>query len=168
MIQIDYIGLGIAVFLILAFAAPLIFHVLKNKKLKKGMLVDFAIQFHTKGLEAGVIETWRNRYMLGLDKGDFRLLYWNSFDNELKEVLLQEVMEIDIHLGYHEARKEKVTDLILLVFHMTGSQEKISLEIYNGSRFSDLQGEYPLANKWKGFLRERLDRMPKLDYEKIA
>jgi hypothetical protein len=167
MIQIDYIGLGVSVFLILAFAAPIIFQVFKNRKLKNRMLQDFAGQFHQKGLETGLIETWRNRYILGLDKGSSRLLYWNDFEKEFKEVPLIGVREIDIHLLYHEVRKEKITDLMQLVFHMRGF-EKISMEIYNGCRFSDLQGEFPLAEKWRELLRERLERMPKRDYETIA
>ena len=162
MFEIDYITIGFAVVLSLAFIAPLYLNHRKNKKIaevKNQFLADLAKE---KGLIFSQKDTWRNRYMLGFDTNVKKLVYVNFEEVPVvMEIDLDQIQSIEIHEKSHEIDtgngKRKVVDNLDLTFYLKSPQgKKITLEFYDAERFSDMNGELPLIRNWQSILQSNL------------
>lgn len=163
MFEIDYITIGFAVVLSLAFIAPLYLNNRKNKKIaevKNQFLADLAKE---KGLIFSQKDTWRNRYMLGFDTTVKKLVYVNFEEVPVvMEIDLDQIQSIEIHEKSHEIDtgngKRKVVDNLDLTFYLKSPQgKKITLEFYDAERFSDMNGELPLIRNWQSILQSNLN-----------
>lgn len=163
MFEIDYITIGFAVVLSLAFIAPLYLNHRKNKKIaevKNQFLADLAKE---KGLIFSQKDTWRNRYMLGFDTTVKKLVYVNFEEVPVvMEIDLDQIQSIEIHEKSHEIDtgngKRKVVDNLDLTFYLKSPQgKKITLEFYDAERFSDMNGELPLIRNWQSILQSNLN-----------
>ena len=162
MFEIDYITIGFAVVLSLAFIAPPYLNHRKNKKIaevKNQFLADLAKE---KGLIFSQKDTWRNRYMLGFDTNVKKLVYVNFEEVPVvMEIDLDQIQSIEIHEKSHEIDtgngKRKVVDNLDLTFYLKSPQgKKITLEFYDAERFSDMNGELPLIRNWQSILQSNL------------
>jgi hypothetical protein len=163
MFEIDYITIGFAVVLSLAFIAPPYLNHRKNKKIaevKNQFLADLAKE---KGLIFSQKDTWRNRYMLGFDTNVKKLVYVNFEEVPVvMEIDLDQIQSIEIHEKSHEIDtgngKRKVVDNLDLTFYLKSPQgKKITLEFYDAERFSDMNGELPLIRNWQSILQSNLN-----------
>jgi len=162
MFEVDYITIGFAVVLTLAFMAPLYLNHRKNKKILAEKNQFFANLAKEKGLHFSQKEIWRNRYMLGLDT-DLRKLVYVHFEEVpvVVEIALDQIQSIEIHEKTHEIgsgkEKNKVIDNLDLIFHLKTSQgKKITLEFYDAEKFSDMNGELPVIRNWQSLLQSNL------------
>lgn len=162
MFEIDYITIGFAVVLSLAFMAPLYLNHRKNKKIaeaKNQFLADLAKE---KGLHFSQKEFWRNRYMMALDTNLKKLVYVHFEEvPAVIEIELDQVQSIEIHEKNHEIggekEKRKIIDNLDLTFYMGHSQKnQITLEFYDAEKFSDMNGELPLIRRWQSLLQSNL------------
>ncbi|MDO9553048.1 hypothetical protein [Rhodonellum sp.] len=162
MFEIDYITIGFAVVLSVAFMTPLYLNHRKNKKIEETENQFLAALAKEKGLHFSHKEIWRNRYMLGLDTQLKKLVYVHFEEVPVViEIDLDQIQSIEIHEKTHEIggekEKRKVTDNLDLTFHTRNPQRRqVTLEFYDAEKFSDLNGELPLIRNWQSLLQSNL------------
>ncbi|WP_035805644.1 hypothetical protein [Lunatimonas lonarensis] len=159
MFTIDYVSLAIAAVLIALFITPLYLHVRKTNRSKADALRrlhDFA---SSKGWLLTNSEIWRNRYFIGLDEMNLGLVYSNDIgDHSAIAVPLSEIQRVRVIERSHRVsintEKRKVIDAIDLQLIGKDGNVLHELEIYDGNRYSDLDGESVLVGKWEGMLKK--------------
>jgi hypothetical protein len=159
--NIDFISLGVSIVLIIAFIAPIYLHIRhRNLQMSRSLAeIEKFIQKH--GLNLTRKEHWRDRYYIGLDSKNGKLLYTSDMLTTPPSLLdLRQVGRIILeeHFHYVQIRKEKTKVLDSIHLQLLGKegQELHRLECYDGNKFSDLSGEAMLAKQWIKVIEEAL------------
>lgn len=103
--------------------------------------------------------TWRSKYYFGLDKKNKKLVYAN-WTSEIKIDLLDltQIGKISIHestrLVGNGAAQRKDYDFISLKLNLNHRNKEFEIELYDAEKFSDLQGEGPIANKLQKIINQ--------------
>ncbi|WP_373522888.1 hypothetical protein [Aquiflexum sp.] len=156
MLDIDPASLGISLIALLAFIWPLYYYSRKQKlKLKSQQ------EFLDKIRQASQLhfdheDHWRGLYGMGLDIKNKKLIYvFHGTPSETKIIDLQKAHKISFQKTEHEISngKEKRQILDHLAIQIDCVDKSHVLEFYNCDRFSDLDGEWPLAKKWENILK---------------
>lgn len=172
MFEIDYIGLIVSMVLLAAFIAPIYLNVRKNNKKKQALVNQMNSLALENGLKLQDIDSWRDKYIIGLDPAAKKLIY--IFDDHVQEVKiidLTKVQSVGIHAKDHSVGtgkdSYKVMDLLelQLCFH-GGHSVSTTLGFYDGEMHSDLQNEYPVIKKWQQLLLDLVDQTEKSRFKK--
>lgn len=156
MLDIDPVSLGISLTALLAFVWPLYYYS-RKQKLKLESQKKFLEKIRqSSNLQFDQRDHWRGLYGMGLDIKNKKLIYvYYGNPQEIKTIDLQMAHRIFIQKTEHELSngKEKKQILDHLAIQIECSDKTHILEIYDSNRFSDLDGEWPLAKKWENILR---------------
>lgn len=161
MLSIDYMSLSLALVVIVLFVTPLYVHVRRTKQKKANALQRLEEFSGTQGWKLTEYEIWRSRYFLGIDAAKRGLVYIeNIVDGTPIAVDLGEIERVRLVERSHEvgssAEKRKIIDAIELQLIGSNGQVAHRLEVYDGERYSDLDGEAVLAKKWETHIRRLL------------
>ncbi|MBN7811968.1 hypothetical protein J0A68_13530 [Algoriphagus sp. H41] len=161
MIDIDFPTLAVSSVLLLGVAAPFVSYTLKSKQAKKKFLGEFGQFAASLDLQSDIQEDWRQRYVLGLDKGKNTLLYFQNGEKpERLHIPLSEVSRAVIyqsHLNADQPGKPKTLDqLDLQLYFKSPTKKSLSLEIYRHENYSDQLGESVMAAKWAELINQSL------------
>ncbi len=160
--NIDFISLGVSIVLIMAFIAPIYFHIRQSNLQMSRALAEIEKFAHSHGLNLNRMENWRKRYVIGLDSINAKLIYTSEMSTIPPSLLdLEEVAQILLEEHFHHAHinkeeKTKVLDSVYLLLLGIEGQELHRLEFYDGNKFSDLSGEAMLAKQWKKSIEEAI------------
>lgn len=154
MISIDYMSLAMALVVIVLFVTPLYLHVQRTKKKKANALQRLEEFSGTHGWKLTEYEIWRSRYFLGIDAVNLGLVYIEEIAAGTPiSVDLREIDRVRMIERSHEivssTEKRKIIDAIELQLIGSNGQVAHRLEVYDGDRYSDLDGEAVLAKKWE-------------------
>lgn len=158
MFAIDYMSLAVATTLIALFVAPLYLHIRKTNRAKAKAVKRLESFAASQGLVFSDTDIWRNRYFLGLDRNKNTLVYTDNMAESAPICIdLASIHRVRMVGRFHEVvsnvEKRKVFDAIEL--QLIDQDERLAhrLEVYDGDRYSDLDGEAVLAKKWEILLQ---------------
>ncbi|SIT16806.1 hypothetical protein [Belliella pelovolcani] len=163
MLDIDLLTLTIAVLAMIAFIIPFYLQYRKLNNQKMGIQKQLQEFKSLNQLNIDQEETWRSKYYLGLDRSNKKLIYANwTAEIKIDLIDLTQIGKVSIQesarfvgLG---SSKRRVCDLILLKLKLNQQDKEHTLELYDAEKFSDLQGEGPLAKKWEGIIQQEIKR----------
>ncbi|MCC5938013.1 MAG: hypothetical protein JJU34_12095 [Lunatimonas sp.] len=159
MFAIDYMSLAVATSLIALFVVPLYLHIRKTNRAKARAIKRLEGFAASQGLVFSDTEIWRNRYFLGLDRSKNILIYTNNLKESAPICIeLGSILRVSMIERYHEVvtkvEKRKVFDSIELHLITQDGRVAYRLEVYDGNRYSDLDGEAVLGRKWEQLLQQ--------------
>jgi hypothetical protein len=156
MLDIDPASLGISLILLLAFIWPLYYYSRKQKSKLKSQKEFLEKICQSSQLQFDHEDHWRGLYGMGLDIKNKKLIYvFYETPTETKTIDLQKAHRIFIQKTEHELSngKEKRQILDHLAIQIDCMDKTHVLEFYDCNRFSDQDGEWPLAKKWENILK---------------
>lgn len=163
MFDFDSITLLIAIVSMIAFAFPFVIYskkITKENIQKSTKLEEF---IKSQQLNVTVKELWRDRYFVGMDLHQRKLVYVQNLQ-EFQPIVIQ--LDDINHVAKHEASRmlgsgknqRKIIDELHLQLVGKSGKLKASLEIYNGEIFSDLSGEPVLIEKLENILKSHIHK----------
>lgn len=164
MFDIDSTTLVVASVFISAVTAIFVYYAVKNKKAKAELLTKYNQFVSSQNLKTETNETWRNRFMLGLDTQSKTLVYCDFSEKEEKlAVPLAEVSKVVIHEVFRELEntsgaRKTLENLVLKVQLKNLSKPSIHLPIYSADDYSDLLGETVIASNWATLINQQLTK----------
>jgi hypothetical protein len=156
MFTIEPISLSIALVLSAAFVFPLYHHSRKNKVAQQKKLTILNEIGTKEGYNWDTLEYWRNEYLIALDKQRKTLAYIKTSDSDpilldLKKYKLISITEVSAPT---QNGGKRIDALYLKLHGYDAYAKETLLEFYNADKFSDLNGELPLAKKWEAICKE--------------
>lgn len=163
MLDIDLLTLTIAVLAIIAFIIPFYLQYRKLNNQKMGIQKQLQAFKSLNQLNIDQEETWRSKYYLGLDRSNKKLIYANwTAEIKIDLIDLTQVSKVSIQesarLVGTASPQRKVCDLILLKLKLNQQDKEYTLELYDAEKYSDLQGEGPIAKKWEGIIQQEIKK----------
>ena len=163
MIDIEPVTFIMSCLLMCVFSVPFIYNGQKNKKISRALLANLNEMAKSQGANLTEIDSWRNRYALGLDSQHKVLSYMRlDSENVSYNLNLGEFKSVKLIKNYQEINGKPQTHKLpeyvgLELIPNKAEAGAVNLEIYDAELYSDLMGETVLAEKWLGILNKQLN-----------
>ena len=161
-VDIEPISLGISLAAILAFIAPIYISKKKQSNIQKSYQKKFTDEAEKHGLLLETKDYWRGGYGIGIDYGKQKLLYMDpNAQTEFQLIPTDYISHIDLQkqsrsVGTGSKKVEVIDKLSLIISQSSASGTKSSFCFFDGEKYSDLSGEWPLIQKWNSILLEEM------------
>jgi hypothetical protein len=152
-----------AIVLMAIIISPFLLHHLSQKREEAKILNDLLVLSESENAMISQKETWRQRYVIGIDELSKKIYYINkNKDNEERTIInLSEVFECRINAISRNAKTTSgnisVIERIDLVFTFKKADKSDkTLQFYDSSVFMSLDNERILIDKWFGIIKSNL------------
>ncbi len=153
-----------AIVLVAMIISPFLLHHLSQKRKEAKIFNDILVLSESENAIISQKETWRQRYVIGIDELSKKIYYINkNKDNEERTIInLSEVDECSINAISRNAKTTSgnVTIIerldLVFTFNKSDKQEK-SLQFYDSSVFMSPDNERVLIEKWFGIIKSNLN-----------
>jgi len=163
MFDIEPVTLIMSLILMCAFSIPFIYNAQKSKKKSKEIKTKLHELAQSMNATPSEIEIWRNRYALGLDPTQNKLIYLRQDEDFVSYKLdLGEFKKASLIKHFQEVDGKQMTTklpeyLAIELTPVAAGAKVVTMEIYDSEHYSDLMGETVLAEKWINNLNNRLN-----------
>jgi hypothetical protein len=162
MYQLDSGPLAVSLVFMGAICAPFFYYYFKNKAVKRQLESKIISNASTSGGKIDRLESWRNKYILGLDSLNSILYYFQDEPNSaVQSIFIRDLIDATVSIESSEFNENssgtKMPGKITIELYSTGNKKNpIQLEIYNEAQFTDLTGEEIIAKNWVELIREKI------------
>ena len=153
-----------AIVLMAIIISPFLLHHLSQKREEAKILYDILVLSESENAMISQKETWRQRYIIGIDELSKKLYYINkNKDNEDRTIInLSEVDECRINAISRNAKTKSgnisVIERLDLVFTFNKADKpEKTLQFYDSSVFMSPDNERILIDKWFGIIKTNLN-----------
>ncbi|MDX5338362.1 MAG: hypothetical protein LPK25_05000 [Cyclobacteriaceae bacterium] len=163
MFDIEPVTLVFSFVLFGAFTVPFIYHSRKNSQKESRIFQQLSESASKLNSSIDTKESWRYEYALGLDSQKGILYYFQSTEEKAPTPYrLQDFKKVYVtkkNLEFQSGSNTKsVLDKVSLELTPKDSKTSpVTLELYDGEKYSDLMGETLIADKWAELLKKHLN-----------